>query len=347
MLGQATSTTGAVYGVQGTSASASGFGVYGRSTSTGSGNPAGVFGEANNANGYGVYGVNSGAGGAGVFGTNTTATGIGVFGINAGSSPAVQGTNMGTGFGVFGEASGASGPTYGVFGNIPADGSSTGVGVRGQNLNTSGGIGVQAYTAAASGRSIFATGSVFIENRSAQGSATSGTDGLIVWSNSGASGFNSSGALFTPSDRNSKMDFTTIDSRAILEKVVAIPVTTWHYKNDTQTWYMGPTAQDFHSAFGLGDRDTVIHGVNADGVALAAIQGLHAELKDRDATIADLKARLSDSDRKLAGVEVRLQAVEERIGMSKPTSANLFFGLALGLPAAAGLLAFRRRQRKA
>jgi hypothetical protein len=109
---------------------------------------------------------------------------------------------------------------------------------------------------------------------------------------------------------------------------------------------MGPVAQDFHATFGLGDKDTVIHGVNADGVALAAIQGLHAELKDRDATIAELKSRLSAGDQKLALVELRLQSVEDKLGIGRSQGAGLGFGLALGLPAAAGLLAFRRRQRK-
>ena len=38
---------------------------------------------------------------------------------------------------------------------------------------------------------------------------------------------------------------------------------------------VGPTAQDFHAAFGLGNDDKTIVGTNLHGVALAAVQGLH------------------------------------------------------------------------
>ena len=58
-------------------------------------------------------------------------------------------------------------------------------------------------------------------------------------------------------------------------------------------------AQDFHAAFGLGATDTAIATVDADGVALAAIQGLsqkleetRADVKRRDAEIAELKRAL-------------------------------------------------------
>jgi hypothetical protein len=40
-------------------------------------------------------------------------------------------------------------------------------------------------------------------------------------------------------------------------------------------------AQDFFAAFGLGGSDRHIGSVDADGVALAAIQGLHAEADER------------------------------------------------------------------
>jgi hypothetical protein len=235
------------------------------------------------------------------------------------------------GVGVWGQATASAGTNIGVYGVVPAAGSPTGYGVRGENLNILGGVGVYAGTAASSGRSIFALGSVFIENRSVNGSATSGADGLIVWSNSGASGFNSSGALFQPSDRNAKTGFTPVDSRDVLKKVVEMPVTRWHYKNDLSTWYMGPVAQDFHEQFKLGDKDTVIHGVNADGVALAAIQGLAAELKDRDA--------------KIAGLEGRLASIEQEVRAGRaPTMAGVGVGATIvGLPVL-GLVAIARRR---
>lgn len=38
-------------------------------------------------------------------------------------------------------------------------------------------------------------------------------------------------------------------------------------------------AQDFHAAFGLGSDDKGISTVDADGVALAAIQGLNSKVE--------------------------------------------------------------------
>ena len=55
-------------------------------------------------------------------------------------------------------------------------------------------------------------------------------------------------------------------------------------------------AQDFRAAFGLGEDDKHIATVDADGVALAAIQGLNQrlteELKRRDSENASLKERV-------------------------------------------------------
>jgi hypothetical protein len=168
---------------------------------------------------------------------------------------------------------------------------------------------------------------------------------LIVWSNSGASGFNSSGAIFQPSDRNAKKDFTPVNGRDVLEKVAAMPVTTWHYKNDDKTLYMGPMAQDFYGNFGLGDKDTVIHGINADGVALAAIQGLNAklgdELKQRDLVIEAQKAKLAEMESRVA----RLEDIATQSGFSLKQGANLGIGLGalVGLPLI-GIALLRRRK---
>jgi hypothetical protein len=54
-----------------------------------------------------------------------------------------------------------------------------------------------------------------------------------------------------------------------------MPITSWSYRVDEENVrHIGPTAQDFHTAFGLGSDDTTIGGVDAAGVALAAGQAL-------------------------------------------------------------------------
>jgi len=109
------------------------------------------------------------------------------------------------------------------------------------------------------------------------------------------------------SDRALKENFAPVNAREVLEKVVALPLNTWNYRNQAPVVrHLGPTAQDFKAAFGLGESDTGIATVDADGVAMAAIQGLNqkleetrSELKRKDAENAELKARLERLERLL------------------------------------------------
>jgi hypothetical protein len=78
----------------------------------------------------------------------------------------------------------------------------------------------------------------------------------------------------------------------LLDKVAAMPISHWNFKGDTATPHLGPMAQDFHAAFGLGTDDKHIATVDADGVALAAIQGLNQKLDETRAENAELKQRL-------------------------------------------------------
>lgn len=107
-----------------------------------------------------------------------------------------------------------------------------------------------------------------------------------------------SGTWSSLSDRHAKANFTPANPREVLEKVVALPMTSWNYKTQEKSVrHLGPMAQDFHAAFGLGENDRTITTVDADGVALAAIQGLNAKLEDqvkaRDARIGELERRLA------------------------------------------------------
>jgi trimeric autotransporter adhesin len=108
-----------------------------------------------------------------------------------------------------------------------------------------------------------------------------------------------SGTWSSLSDRSAKDNFTPIDPRATLDKVAALPISTWNYKTqDKSIRHIGPTAQDFHAAFNVGENERTITTVDADGVALAAIQGLNqkleAELKAKDAEIRQLQSDLAE-----------------------------------------------------
>ncbi len=107
---------------------------------------------------------------------------------------------------------------------------------------------------------------------------------------------------FNPtSDRHRKENFAPVCPQEMPAKVAALPISRWNFKGDEATPHVGPMAQDFHAAFGLGANDTTIATVDADGVALAAIQGLNQklteELRRRDAEIMELMARLEKLER--------------------------------------------------
>jgi hypothetical protein len=67
----------------------------------------------------------------------------------------------------------------------------------------------------------------------------------------------------------------------VLAKVAALPITQWSFKEFPGARHLGPMAQDCHAAFGVGLDDKHIATVDADGVALAAIQGLNEKVEDR------------------------------------------------------------------
>jgi hypothetical protein len=56
---------------------------------------------------------------------------------------------------------------------------------------------------------------------------------------------------------------------------------------------LGPTAQDFHAAFHLGDDDKTIATVDEAGVALLAIQALERRTREQASEIAALRAELA------------------------------------------------------
>jgi hypothetical protein len=115
-----------------------------------------------------------------------------------------------------------------------------------------------------------------------------------------------SGSWTSMSDRNAKTDFAAVDAAEVLAKVTALPLSTWRYKTQDESFrHVGPMAQDFKAAFGVGETDTGISTVDADGVALAAIQGLnqklHEELGKTRAENEALKRRLERLERLVEG----------------------------------------------
>lgn len=100
------------------------------------------------------------------------------------------------------------------------------------------------------------------------------------------------------SDRNLKDDVTPIDSRLLLERVAQMPITQWKMKGEpVGRKHIGPMAQDFYAAFGLGDDDRYIALGDGQGVALAAIQALYKVVQEKDQQIQQLQQRLERLER--------------------------------------------------
>ena len=102
------------------------------------------------------------------------------------------------------------------------------------------------------------------------------------------------GSLTEGSSVGIKEDFAPVDVQAILAAVGELPITTWTYKADSpRIRHLGPMAQDFYAAFGLGKDDEHIAPLDTNGVALAAIQALLELSQEQAARIAELEARLA------------------------------------------------------
>jgi hypothetical protein len=71
-------------------------------------------------------------------------------------------------------------------------------------------------------------------------------------------------------------------------------VQTWAYTKSAGVRHLGPVAQDFKAAFGLGTDERHIATVDESGVALAAIQGLNQKVEEQRAENAELKRELSE-----------------------------------------------------
>lgn len=103
------------------------------------------------------------------------------------------------------------------------------------------------------------------------------------------------GVWTNASSRDLKENLTAVDGAALLDKLAELDVLRWNYHNEDDTiQHIGPMAEDFAAAFGFGDSDKAIGTIDADGVALAAIQALHARVKASDAEITTLRAEVEE-----------------------------------------------------
>lgn len=80
-----------------------------------------------------------------------------------------------------------------------------------------------------------------------------------------------------------------VNGHEVLAKLSELPVSTWRYLWESPPIrHLGPMAQDFYAAFGLGDSDRHIHQIDSSGVAFVAIQALCKRVQELEAQVDQL-----------------------------------------------------------
>ncbi len=203
----------------------------------------------------------------------------------------------------------------GVAATIPGGSQNTAAG----DLSFATGLGAR-VDAAHDGAMLFADSQeFFFFSERANEFAVRGTGGFRLVSGINASGvpvtgvqvLPGGGTWFSISDRNVKDNIEPVDGRDALQRVLDTPLHTWNYKSqDASVRHLGPMAQDFHTAFGLGPDDRHIAATDLGGVALAAIQGLHADVQQEN---EELRRKLAEKDAKVDAMAEKLAALESRL----------------------------------
>jgi hypothetical protein len=142
------------------------------------------------------------------------------------------------------------------------------------------------------------------------GSVTSnwGQSNAVISTSTGAY-LSTTGVWTNTSDVRRKHLFAPIDGEDVLSKLRGMSIESWSYRADSAAVrHVGPTAQDFRAAFGLGNDDVTIGTVDADGIALTGVKALEARTSSDRARIekletenAELRARLDRLEKLLGG----------------------------------------------
>ncbi len=340
VFGYASAANGTTRGGYFKSQSTDGFGVYGLATAI-TGTNYGVYGRSDSTEGRAVQGWATAASGNTIGGrfTSDSTSGYGVW--------ADADASTGTTYGVVGRCNspdGFAGYFTGPAGSRNYFAQSVGIGTNapdvtlhvedGADASLSSGSGYLVLGPVSGSNLVLDNNEILARNNGAGASLFINYEGGNVGilrnsashplhvgndSSTGNGAHLTAGGIWTNgSDRNSKENFKPFDAGAILEKVAELPLTVWNYIGETDgVHHIGPMAQDFHAAFGLGHDERYITTIDADGVALAAIQGLYQIVQEKDCEIEELKAKAESVERleeKVAALEALVHKLAAQNG---------------------------------
>lgn len=133
------------------------------------------------------------------------------------------------------------------------------------------------------------------------------------------------GALTENSDINAKTSITEVDNKQVLDLIEAMPIHKWEYKDARGESHIGPMAQDFYAAFGLGGTELGISTIDTAGVALVAIKALSNEnnsLRQQLKTQEDRLRALEDQQVKMQTVMTSLLEAQQAAPVLTKTAMN-------------------------
>jgi len=141
-----------------------------------------------------------------------------------------------------------------------------------------------------------------------------------------------SGVFNCTSSRSTKENFLAVDGDDVLARLRKVPVSSWNYINEgSQVRHLGPMAEDFHQAFGLGTDSKSIGVQDLAGVSLVAVKALEvratklqesnaqlsAGLEQKTAEVDQLRSELNSLRATTHALAQRLDALEQ--GRQKET----------------------------
>ena len=113
------------------------------------------------------------------------------------------------------------------------------------------------------------------------------------------------------SSRTLKENFLQVDGEEVLWRLRNVPVTTWNMiGGGTDVRHLGPVAEDFWDAFGLGMGRTTIGLSDIDGVNFAAVKALDVRTTALRQELAESRAETAARDRRIQELEARLIRLE-------------------------------------
>jgi hypothetical protein len=174
----------------------------------------------------------------------------------------------------------------------------------GYRASTNGHTGAKVFGDASTTDSIEATANNEFAVRAAGGFRFRSNATLTNGCNIAAGG----ASITCASSRFLKENFNTVDGEELLLRLRTLPVSTWNYVDEgRQTRHLGPFAEDFHAAFGLGDDPRGIGHLDIDGVNLAGVKALETRTQALAGENATLRSELARTREQLAALEARLQ----------------------------------------